>query len=112
MKSFVFALFVVFCACTAFAGEPTLATGEPQSVVVSAPAAVEAAPASACDGGNCCSGANCTTERSCRSSCRPGLFGRTIERTRAVTRTAVEVPVRVVAAPVRALRGRCGCCCR
>lgn len=99
----VFAALIVACfACTSFAGEPTPAAAEPQSVVVAAPA-----PAvTACETGNCC------TESSCRQSCRHGLFGRTIERTRTVTRAVVEVPVRVVTAPVRVFRARRGCCCQ
>ena len=58
-----------------------------------------------------CATGNCTTERSSRSSCRAGLFCRTIERTRTVTRAVVEVPVKVVTAPVRVFRARRGCCC-
>jgi hypothetical protein len=104
MKTCLFALLVAVCACVSFAGEPTPAAAEPQSVVVGAPAA--AAPATACAAGTCC------TEQSCRSSCRQGLFGRTIERTRSVTRAVVEVPVQVVTAPVRVFRARRGCCCR
>jgi hypothetical protein len=107
MKTCLFALLVAFCACASFAGEPTPAA--PQSVLTAAPAAAEpivAEPATACANGTC------TTERSCRSSCRQGLFGRTIERTREVTRAVVEVPVQVVATPVRVFRARRGCCCR
>lgn len=104
MKTCFSALSIVFVSCVAFAGEPTAV--EPQSVLAK-PAVVEAAPAAACTEGTCC------TSSSCRSACREGLFGRTIERTRTVTRAVVEVPVQVVKAPVRAVRTRRGCCnCR
>lgn len=108
MKSCFVAVVLAFVSSVAFAGD----AGEPQSVlkqpVLAAPA-IAAAPATACAEGTCC------TESSCRSSCRAGLFGRTVERTRTVTRAVVEVPVRVVAAPVRvvragrACRGSCSC---
>ena len=112
MKSCFVAVVLAFVSSVALAGD----AGEPQSVltqpVVAAPAiAVE--PVTACAEGTCC------TESSCRSSCRPALFGRTIERTRKVTRATVAVPVAVVAAPVRvvragrACRGGCSSCgCR
>lgn len=104
MKSCFAAVVLAFVSSVAFAGD----AGEPKSVLVqpAAPAVVAAAPA--CAEGTCC------TESSCRSSCRAGLFGRTIERTRTVTRAVVEVPVRVVAAPARAVRARGyrGCCCQ
>lgn len=103
----LFAAFCVACvACVSLANEPTPAAAAPQSVVV----ANAAEPAGDC--------ATCTSEScsTCRSACRNGLFGRTITRTREVTRTAVEaavvVPVRVATAPVRVFRARRGCCCR
>lgn len=103
MKTLFSALFVACFACVSFANEPTPAAAAPQSVVVADPAA----PAEAC------TAEGCTT---CRSSCRNGLFGRTITRTREVTREAVQavvvVPARVVTAPVRVFRARRGCCCR
>ncbi len=105
----------VLCACSVVRGEDAannapsvLNHGQPtaaatsQADIVSAPATVTT-----------CENGTCTTERSCRSSCRQGLFGRTIERTREVTRAVVEVPVQVVKAPVRVVRARRGCCnCR
>jgi len=103
MKTCFTALSIVFVSCVAFAGEPTVA--EPQSVLAPK-ASVEAAPAATCTNGTCC------TSSSCRSASREGLFGRTVERTRKVTRAVVEVPVQVVAAPVRAVRVRRGCCNR
>lgn len=98
--------FVSFLAA-AQAGEPASVLQQPTPATITETPAIETA-ASACAEGQCC------TESSCRSSCRNGLFGRTIERTRTVTRAVVEVPVRVVAAPVRVFRaGRCNrCCCR
>jgi hypothetical protein len=109
MKSCVAAIVLAFVSSVVLAGD----AGEPQSVLKQAPEAatiVAAAPATACANGTCC------TESSCRSSCREGLFGRTIEKTRTVTRAVVEVPVRVVAAPVRVIRAgrgcRGSCCCR
>lgn len=108
MKSCFAAVVLAFVSSVVLAGD----AGEPQSVLkqpAAAPAVVaESAPA--CATGTCC------TESSCRSSCRPGLFGRTIERTRTVTRAVVEVPVQVVAAPARMIRAgracRSSCCCR
>lgn len=105
MKSCFAAVVLAFVSSVAFAGD----AGEPKSVLVqpAAPVVVaEAAPA--CANGTCC------TESSCRSSCRAGAFGRTIERTRTVTRSVVEVPVRVVTAPARVVRARAcrGCCCQ
>lgn len=105
MKSCFVAVVLAFVSSVAFAGEPQSVLKQP---VLAAPA-IAAAPATACAEGTCC------TESSCRSSCRAGLFGRTVERTRTVTRAVVEVPVRVVAAPVRvvragrACRGSCSC---
>lgn len=107
----LFAAFCVACvACVSFGNEPTPAAAAPQSVVVAQPAADAPAVADDC--------ATCTSEScsTCRSACRNGLFGRTITRTREVTRAAVTaavvVPVRVAAAPVRCFRARRGCCCR
>jgi hypothetical protein len=105
MKSCFVAVVLAFVSSVAFAGD----AGEPQSVLKQPTPAVVAAPAADCAEGTCC------TESSCRSSCRAGLFGRTVERTRTVTRAVVEVPVRVVTAPARvvragrACRGNCGC---
>lgn len=108
MKSCFTAVVLAFVSSVVLAGD----AGEPQSVLKQ-PAAepavvVESAPA--------CANGTCRTESTCRGSCRAGLFGRTIERTRTVTRAVVEVPVQVVAAPVRVIRAgracRGSCCCR
>ena len=98
VASFVFAL---SCACCLAGEESVLVkTSEPTPAVVAAPAT----DCNACAQGTCCS------ESSSRATCRPGLFGRTIERTRTVTRAVVEVPVKVVTVPARAVRVRRGCC--
>jgi hypothetical protein len=98
VASFAFAL---ACACC-FAGEESVLVNAPEPTTV-----VAAAPATAC---TACAQGTCCAESSSRSTCRPGLFGRTIERTRTVTRAVVEVPVKVVTAPARAVRVRRGCC--
>ncbi len=110
MKSCFAAVVLAFVSSVSFAGD----AGEPQSVLVQ-PAA--AAPAVAAEAAPACANGTCCTESSCRSSCRNGLFGRTIEKTRTVTRAVVEVPVRVVTAPARVIRTRScrgprGCCCQ
>lgn len=104
MKTCITTLFCALCACVAVAGE---APSEPKSVLAAAPAPVAAVEA--CDSGAC---GTCCTSSDSRHSCRQGLFGRTIERTRTVTRAVVEVPVRVVAAPARVFRARRACCCQ
>ena len=98
VASFAFAL---ACACC-FAGEESVLVNAPEPTPV-----VVAAPANAC---NACAQGTCWAASSRRSTCRPGLFGRTIERNRTVTRAVVEVPVKVVTAPARAVRVRRGCC--
>lgn len=106
MKSCFVAVALAFVSSVVLAGD----AGEPQSVLAQPTPAVVADSAPACANGSCC------TESSCRSSCRAGLFGRTIEKTRTVTRAVVEVPVQVVTAPVRAVRACRSCrgcrCCR
>lgn len=110
MKSLFAAFVLSFVAFVA----PVSAGEGPQSVLqqptpAAAPAdAAMVAVAAPC--GDCANGV-CCAESSSRSSCRAGLFGRTIERTRTVTRAVVEVPVKVVTAPVRVVRARRGCCC-
>lgn len=106
MKSLFFAFVFSFVlgAC-AFGGEELQSVMQPTPAIapMSAPAVVaESVPA--CNNGTCCS------ESTCRSSCRDGLFGRTIERTRTVTRAVVAVPAQVIAAPVRVFRSARGCC--
>jgi len=106
MKSCFAAVVLAFVSSVTLAGD----AGEPKSVLVQ-----PAAPAVVADAAPDCANGTCCTESSCRSSCRAGLFGRTIERTRTVTRAVVEVPVRVVTAPSRVVRARgCrgSCCCR
>jgi hypothetical protein len=110
MKSCFAAVVLAFVSSVAFAGD----AGEPKSVLVQ-----PAAPVVVADATPACANGTCRTESSCRGSCRAGLFGRTIEKTRTVTRAVVEVPVAVVAAPVRvvragrACRGGCSSCgCR
>lgn len=98
---------LVLCVCGSVRGED--AANSPPSVLNHGQSAV-AAPTVATEAPACANG-TCRTERSCRSSCREGLFGRTIERTREVTRAVVEVPVQVATAPVRVFRARRGCCC-
>lgn len=116
MKTLFSTLCVALLACVSLANEPTPAASEPQSVLAAKPEAViatlpENAPTA--NASNVCVGESCTT---CRSACRDGLFGRTITRSREVTRNVVEaavvVPTRVVTAPVRVFRTRRGCCCR
>lgn len=105
MKSCSFAAVFAVVSSVVLAGEPQSVLTQPVPAAepaVAEPAVIVAA-APVCADGTCC------TESSCRSSCRDGLFGRTVERTRKVTRTVVAVPVQVVTAPVRAVRG-CRCC--
>jgi hypothetical protein len=109
MKSCFFAAVFAVVSSVVLAGD----AGEPQSVLTQP--AQAAAPAVIVESAPACADGTCCTESSCRSSCRAGLFGRTIERTRTVTRSVVEVPVRVVTAPVRVIRARgcrSGSCCR
>lgn len=96
MKSCFVAVALAFVSSAVLAGDASA----PQSVLAQPTPAIVADAAPACVNG----------------SCRAGLFGRTIEKTRTVTRAAVEVPAQVVAAPVRAARAcrscRGGRCCR
>lgn len=105
MKTLFTALFVAFAACVSLANEPTPVAAVPQSVVVADAVPAVSVPA------DCCSTESCAV---CQCRCRNGLFGHTVARTRAVTRTAVRaavvVPLRVVAAPFRCFRARRGCC--
>jgi len=107
MKSCFAAVALAFVSSVVLAGD----AGEPQSVLQQS----AAAPVVVAEATPSCANGVCRTESTCRGSCRAGLFGRTIERTRTVTRAAVEVPVQVVTAPVRvvragrACRGSCGC---
>jgi hypothetical protein len=110
---------LILCVCGAVRGEDAANTtssvlnhGQPAAVSPTVATVAPAAAPTVVDAQICTNG-TCRTERSCRSSCREGLFGRTIEKTREVTRAVVEVPVQVVKAPVRVVRARRGfCCCR
>lgn len=98
----------VLCVCGAVHGADT-ANNAPSVLnhghsAVTTPATapeITTSAAATCANGTCC------TEKSCRSSCRQGLFGRTVERTREVTRAVVAVPVQAAGVPVRTIRARC-----